>query len=38
MRADELLMAGDHQGSSTWIRIMKRVESLERPPEAGSLN
>ena len=28
MRADELLMAGDHEGSSTWIRIMKRVGEL----------
>ena len=38
MRADELLLAGDHEGSSTWIRIMKRVEALDRPPEAGPLN
>jgi hypothetical protein len=29
-RADELFAAGDHEGHRTWVRILRRIEALER--------
>jgi triphosphoribosyl-dephospho-CoA synthetase len=29
-RADELLSAGDTEGHRTWIRILERINQLER--------
>lgn len=35
-RADELLADGDEEGCRTWIRILKRIEALEKlDPEGG---
>ncbi len=35
-RADELLAANDQEGHRTWVRILKRIEDLEkREPEGG---
>ena len=37
MRADECLAAGDMEGESVWLRIIKAIEELlskERPDDA----
>jgi len=35
-RADELSASGDTEGQRTWIRILRRIETLERmSPDAA---
>jgi len=36
-RADELLLANDQEGSRTWLRILNRIEALEKLSPEGPL-